>query len=161
VWPSGGSRAHAAALKSSRPLLCAMQNADDENQLVAQRVHEQIWERRQHQLARPLLSSWTAPLRESQERGRRLVYHANQSLCPVSCVFKEVVSDAFEIGGSFFRPTKLHLRTVLLLGQAPFESRADLCVREHLSSLDLRESLLDLTQKPIVVLNRPLDRFKR
>ncbi len=34
-------------------------------------------------------------------------------------------------------------------------------VRGPFSLLDLRETLLDLTQKPIVVLNRTLDGFER
>jgi hypothetical protein len=76
-------------------------------------------------------------------------------------VVEQVVSDTFEIGRSFLRPAKLHLWAMVSLGQALFESRADLFVREDFSSFDLRETLLDLPQKPIVVRNRPLDRFKR
>jgi len=43
------------------------------------------------------------------------------------------------------------------LGQATFETCADPLVREHFSALDLSEDLLNFTQEPIVVLDRPLD----
>ena len=88
-------------------------------------------------------------------------HHARELVRPVRCVFEQVVGDVFEIRRSFFRPTKLHSRAALFLGRAPFEACANLLVGEQFPSLNLRETFLDLTQKPIVVLNRPLDGFKR
>src|SRR5207244_4539029 len=64
---------------------------------------------------------------------------AHQCLRPARCVFEQVISDMFEIGRSFLGPPKLHLWTALSFGQAPFESCADLFVRQNFPSLNLRE----------------------
>jgi hypothetical protein len=67
----------------------------------------------------------------------------------------------FEIGRSLFGPTKLHLgEAVRLLGQASFDAYTDFFVRENFSTLDLSEPLLDLAQKPLVVLNRTFNGFE-
>jgi hypothetical protein len=67
----------------------------------------------------------------------------------------------FEIGRSFLRPPKLHSWPALSFGQTRFESCAHLVVRQNFPSLNLREPVLNLTQKPIVVLNCALDGFER
>ena len=108
----------------------------------------------------PFFSSGTAPLRKCQKGCGGIVHHTNELLRPPTCVFDEVVSDVFEIDSSFFCPPKLHLRAVCSFGKTTFEPRADVLVREHFSPVNLSEPLLYLTQKPIVILNCPLDGFE-
>ena len=154
-----GHRAQAltADLLKSRPLLRAVEDANDENHVAMHRVDDQIRQRSKNKFARLLLLSRTAPVREFQQQGRRIVEGAHQFRRPVRHVLEQIVGDALGIGRSFPCPAELHSGAGPRFGQASFEACTDLFMREHVSTLDLSEALFNFTQKPIVVLDRPLD----
>ena len=97
-----------------RPFLRAVQDTDDVNSIAGYSVHHQVGQRRKHKLPRSLLLASASTVGEiHQDRGGVLDF-PHQERRPCRRVLKQIVGYAFQVGGSFFGPAKLHLRVGLL-----------------------------------------------
>jgi len=85
---SSGKVARTALLQSLRPLLRAVQDAYDVNDLVGDLVDHDIRKRRKYEFARPLFLARTSTVRERQQRGGRVVNSAHQFRCSLRRVLK-------------------------------------------------------------------------
>ena len=98
------------AARLSRPALGAMQDPRDVDHITAHGVHHDVWQRRQHELARARFLPEPAAVWKCQQRGGCVMNRSYQRRSTVRRLFNEIIGDEFEIAGSCFGPTKLHQR---------------------------------------------------
>ena len=84
-------------LSQLRPLLGAVQNADDEDDVAPNEIDQDVGQRSKHQLARACAFSRTAAIRKRQERGGRVIDGPYQFRRPGSRVEQKVVGNLLEI----------------------------------------------------------------
>jgi len=121
----------------SWPLLRAVQDAHDEDDVILDYVHEYVWQWGQDKLPRARSPAWAATVWKREQRGWSVVDSGDQVVRPAGCVFEQVVGNAIEVDGSFLGPAKLHQGSALLGAQSSAETGADFVVRQGLTSLDL------------------------
>ena len=72
-------------------------------------------------------------------------------------VFKEVISNLFEIGCPLLPSTEAALRARLFFSQALLKTYANGFMGERFSSVDLREALFDFPDEPVIIIDKRLN----
>lgn len=141
----------------SGPLLGAVQNANNEDDVVAHLIDNQIGQRRKDQLTSASFLARPPAVRELKQGRRRIIDFPHKVGGSLRNVRGEVVCDLVQIVGSVASPAKLHSAAGLRCSQVPLETSTHVLMGQYLATLNLRESLLDLSNEPVVVIDGALD----
>jgi len=138
-----------------------MQDAHDEESVATDLVDDHVRERGEHEFPSVGLLADPAAMRKLRKGFRRAIDTSHQVVGAVGSVQGQIIGNTFEVVGGPARLTERHLPLGLQLCEPFLQTGADFFVRQHVTALDLLESLFDFLKKPVLVVDRSLESFDR
>ena len=138
-----------------RPVLRAMQNADDMHGLALDAIDHNIRQRLKHQFAGAGLLSRSATLREALQHLRGMVKRAYQLRRMLRRVLKQIIADAFQVARGLASSATPSARG--FFSKAFLQAQAHFLVAQQFAPVGGGQALLHLTDKPLVIVHKALN----